>query len=182
MSKKLYVSSPPKQVTIGKTGSAYGINGWIRVFSFTEKDISIFDYQPWILQKSNFCHVMNLENWKHHNQGFIVKVKNIDDRDAARMLTNYKIIIDSSNLPVLDKGEYYWNDLLGCQVINLLGNQLGKVVSIIETGSNDVLVVQDNLKDVFSMQKQLIPFLPNKVIKSIDLNKKIINVEWNFNV
>ncbi|MDI4745965.1 hypothetical protein MJL33_31070, partial [Salmonella enterica subsp. enterica serovar Kentucky] len=35
-----------------KMGSSYGIRGWLRVFSSTEDAESIFDYQPWFIQKA----------------------------------------------------------------------------------------------------------------------------------
>lgn len=44
----------------------------------------------------------------------IIKLKGVDDRDAANLLTNCEIVVDSSQLPQLEEGDYYWKDLMGC--------------------------------------------------------------------
>lgn len=43
------------------------------------------------------------ESWKHHNQDLIIKLKGVDDRDAANLLTNCEIVVDSSQLPALEE-------------------------------------------------------------------------------
>ncbi len=117
-----------------------------RVFSSTEDAESIFDYQPWLIQKAGQWQVVELESWRHHNQDIIIKLKGVDDRDAANLLTNCEIIVDSSQLPELEEGDYYWKDLMGCQVVTTEGYSLGKVIDMMETGSNDVLVIKANLE------------------------------------
>lgn len=96
------------------------------------------------------------------------------------LLINCEIFIDASQLPDLNSGEYYWKDLLGCQVVTVSGYQLGQVINMIETGSNDVLVVKANLKkDAFCIQERLIPFLEGQVIKHVDIAVRIIKVDWD---
>ncbi len=130
---------------------------------------SISDYQPWFIQKAGQWQQVQLESWKHHNQDMIIKLKGVDDRDAANLLTNCEIVVDSSQLPQLEEGDYYWKDLMGCQVVTTEGYDLGKVVDMMETGSNDVLVIKANLKDAFGIKERLVPFLDGQVIKMISL-------------
>jgi 16S rRNA processing protein RimM len=180
MSKQLAPQSPVTPLVMGKMGSPYGIRGWLRVFSSTEESESIFDYQPWFIQQAGGKWlVVELEGWRHHNQDLIIKVKGIDDRDQANFLTNQEIFVDSSQLPALDDGDYYWKDLFGCQVVTTSGYQLGKVTDMMETGSNDVLVVKANLKDAFGVKERLIPFLDGQVIKKVDLATQTIEVDWD---
>ena len=89
----------------------------------------------------------------------IIKLKGVDDRDSANLLTNCEIVVDSSQLPALEDGSYYWKDLMGCQVVTTEGYDLGKVVDMMETGSNDVIVIKANLKDAFGIKERLVPFL-----------------------
>lgn len=109
----------------------------------------------------------------------IIKVKGIDDRDAAAQLTNCEILVDSTQLPTLEDGDYYWKDLIGCQVVNVDGYGMGKVIDMMETGSNDVLVVKANLKDAFGAKERLIPFLYEQVIRKVDLATGTIEVDWD---
>lgn len=177
--KEINTSAPINPIILGIIGSAYGVRGWLRIFSSTEEAENIFKYQPWFVQRANKWQPIFLESWKRHNQDFIVSIKYIKDRKTAMLMTNYEIMIDSSQLPLLDNGDYYWKDLIGCQVVTITGYQLGKIINLIETGSNDVLVVKDNSKDIFGVQERLIPFLCGPVIKSVNIMTRLIKVNWN---
>jgi 16S rRNA processing protein RimM len=179
MSRQIAAQPPVNPIVLGKMGAAYGIRGWLKVFSSTEDAESIFNYQPWFIQRAGQWQQVELDGWKHHNQDLIIKVKGIEDRDAAAQLTNCEIQVDSTQLPSLEEGDYYWKDLMGCQVVNLEGYEMGKVIDMMETGSNDVLVVKANLKDAFGAQERLIPFLDEQVIRKVDLSTGIIEVDWD---
>lgn len=84
MSKQLTAQPPANPLILGKMGSAYGIRGWLKVFSSTEDAESIFDYQPWFIQRAGQWQLVELEGWKRHNQDMIIKVKGIDDRLMPR--------------------------------------------------------------------------------------------------
>ena len=179
MSKQSNPVVPAEPLVLGKMGSTYGIRGWLRVFSSTEDAESIFEYQPWFIQRAGKWQVIELEGWKRHTQDLIIKVKGVDDRDAANLLTNCEIVVDSKQLPVLEDGDYYWKDLFGCQVVTTSGYELGKIIDMMETGSNDVMVVKANLKDAFGLKERLIPFLDGQVIKKVDLATQTIEVDWD---
>ncbi|PLO50319.1 ribosome maturation factor RimM, partial [Klebsiella michiganensis] len=66
MSKQHTAQAPVEPIVLGKMGSSYGIRGWLRVFSSTEDAESIFDYQPWFIQKAGQWQVVELESWRHH--------------------------------------------------------------------------------------------------------------------
>lgn len=165
--------------TVGKLGSTYGIRGWLRVYSSTEQAESIFDYQPWFLKIKGQWQTTELENWRYHNHDFLVKLKGIDDRESAQTLANIEIGVDLSVFPELEEGDYYWHDLIGCQVINLKGYNMGEVIELMETGSNDVLVVRASEKDAYAKQERLIPYLDEQVVKRVDLSTKTITVDWD---
>ena len=164
---------------VGKLGSTYGIRGWLRIYSSTEQAESILDYQPWFLKIKGEWQPTELENWRHHNHEIIVKLKGVDDREAAQTLANVEIGVDLSVFPELEEGDYYWHDLIGCSVVNLEGYTMGTVTEMMETGSNDVLMVRANTKDAFGKQERLIPFLYEQVVKRVDLTTKTIEVDWD---
>lgn len=58
------------------------------------------------------------------------------------------------------------------------GYDLGKVVDMMETGSNDVLVIKANL-NAFGIKERLVPFLDGQVIKKVDLTTRSIEVDWD---
>jgi len=109
----------------------------------------------------------------------IVKLKGVDDRDQANALTNAEVFVDAKKLPELNQGDFYWKDLIGCRVKTVNGYDLGQVTDLMETGSNDVLVVKANLKDAFGATERLIPFVEEQFIKQVDLTTKMIVVDWD---
>lgn len=171
--------SEQKIEVVGKLGSTYGIRGWLRLYSSTEQLESIFDYQPWFLKIKGQWQNVELESWRYHSNDLIVKLKGVEDREAAQLLTNTEIGVDLAVFPVLSDGDYYWHDLIGCQVVNLDGYTMGTVTELMETGSNDVLVVRATSKDAFGKQERLIPFLYEQVVKRVDLTTKMIEVDWD---
>jgi 16S rRNA processing protein RimM len=77
-------------------------------------------------------------------------------------------------LPKNGKDGYYWSDLIGLEVINLQDECLGSVVSLLETGANDVLQVQDEKE---GSTERLIPFTAQVIVK-VDLTACRLTVDW----
>ena len=166
-------------IVVGRLGAVYGIKGWLKVNSFTEDPESIFSYTPWYIQQKGQWREIQLSSWKRHNNGLICKLDGVDSREDAQALTGFDIAVQSEILPELPQGEFYWRDLIGCSVVTTKGYQLGAVTELMETGSNDVLVVKANAKDAFGMKERLIPFIDEQVIIKIDLPARLIEVDWD---
>ena len=168
-----------KDVTLGKVGAVYGIKGWLKIHSFTDDQEAILDYFPWSLKLGNKVQSVEITDWRKHNNGLVVKVAGIDDRDIAQKLVGSEIFVSEDVLADLPEGEFYWRDLLGMTVVTDKGYDLGQVSDIMETGANDVLVVKANLKDGFGKKERLIPDLMDQVILSVSTENKQICVDWD---
>ncbi|QCI20149.1 ribosome maturation factor RimM [Buchnera aphidicola (Brevicoryne brassicae)] len=164
-------------ILIGKVGKPYGILGWITIFSFSEKKEKIFNYLPWFFFKEKKWIKINLDNWKKHKKNFIVKIKGVSDRTEATMLTNSNILINSHQLPILKKNEYYWFEIISFNVFNTNQEYLGQVIDLMRTKNNDILIIKNELKNY--KKKILIPFIDKEIINKIDVYNKIIIVQWN---
>ena len=86
------------------------------------------------------------------------------------LLKNHTIAVERTDLPALEKNEYYWDDLIGLSVINTQGKSFGVVDHFFETSANDVIITKGT-------KTRYIPYI-KQVIKSVDLEKKLIIVEW----
>jgi 16S rRNA processing protein RimM len=159
-------------IKVGKVGSTYGVRGWIKIQSYTEYGEGILEYKPWYLSKDNEnWRPIEVEDGRMHSGRLIVKFTGIENPEEAALLTGSVIGVMRSQLPELGKNEYYWSDLVGLTVINKHGDVLGTVSYLIETGSNDVLVVK-------GQKEHAIPYLLGDVILKVDLEKKEIHVDW----
>ena len=84
----------------------------------------------------------------------------------------FDIAVDRSQLPVLAEDEYYWNDLIGLGVVTRDGKELGRVSGLMQTGTNDVLVVSGE-------RERLIPFIREQVVLAVDAEARRIEVDWD---
>lgn len=161
-------------ITVGKLGSTYGVRGWLKVSAYTEPTTNILDYSPWYLSgaKDDWA-IVDVEEGRVHGNGIIVKLVAVNTPEQARLLTGKTIAVLRSQLPSLNANEYYWSDLVGLTVINKNGAILGKVIYLMATGANDVLVVKGD-KEI------AIPYIFDDVILSIDLTKQEIHVDWEW--
>tara|TARA_R100000687_G_scaffold54795_1_gene43577 strand:+ start:27984 stop:28520 length:537 start_codon:yes stop_codon:yes gene_type:complete len=166
-------------VVLGKFGAVYGINGWLKVVAYTDIPEGIFDYTPWQIKLQGNWLPVQVASWKRHSNGLIAKLDGISDRDIAQRYVNAEIAVTAQTLPSLEDGDYYWKDLMGLAVVNVAGYHLGEVSDMMETGSNDVIVVKANRTDAFGKKERLLPFLTDTVVKSVNLAEKRIIVDWD---
>lgn len=149
----------------------HGVTGWLKVASYTEPEDNLFAYSPWLIETAGAWTATEVADKGRSGKTWRVKLKGVASRDAAARLVHCRIAVDRASLPDLPAGSHYWADLLGKEVATVAGERLGKVVDIQETGANDVLVVQGETRC-------LIPFVKGEVVKRVDLEGGVIEVEW----
>lgn len=159
-------------VVIGKIGTPYGVKGWVKILSFTDSIDQILEYDPWYLEDESGWRQIDVIDRRAYGIGIIAQLAGFENPEQSRLLTGLKIAIESSQLAALQKDEYYWRDLEGLTVINHDGRILGKVISLMETGANDVLIVR-NEKEI------AIPYIKG-VVLSVDIAKQEMRVKWDF--
>ncbi len=165
-------------VTLGRFTSAYGVKGWIKVFSYTETMEDILTYSPWLVRKSGQWTEVKRSGGKKHGKGLIAKLDGIDSPEQVRLFTNLDIAVPKAALPNLKQGEYYWSQLENLLVYTESGELLGRVDHLMETGANDVLVVKGTEESI-DREERLLPWLPDQVVKEIDLDSGTMRVDWD---
>lgn len=164
-------------VVLGRFNSPFGIQGWVKVYSYTEPMENIQSYKPWLVKLKNEWQPVKVKTVKKQGKGLIAKLDTIDTPEAARLYCEVEIAVPKSALPSLDTGDYYWSQLQNLKVITESGELLGRVDHLLETGANDVLVVKGDAESV-DRETRLIPYVPEKVVKMVDLESETIRVDW----
>lgn len=159
-------------IVVGRISGLYGVRGWVKVYSHTQPRDNILNYSPWYLRQQGGWKALKLVDGKPHGKGIVARLEGYDDRDLSATLIQQDVAILREQLPAAAEDEYYWSDLIGLEVITLDGVSLGKVEHLLETGSNDVLVVQGE-------RERLIPYVPEQVIHQVDLAAQQISVDWD---
>ena len=164
-------------IVVGKIFSVHGVRGEVKVFSFTDPIDNLLQYRHWTLRREGVVKQVELVKGRSGQKDLVAKLKGLDDRDEARLLSGFEICISRSLLPNLANDEYYWYQLVGLSVINQDGHLFGKVDHLLETGANDVMVVKPcagSLDD----RERLLPYTEQCVL-AIDLAAGEMRVEWD---
>ncbi|MDX1571762.1 MAG: ribosome maturation factor RimM [Xanthomonadales bacterium] len=156
-----------RSVQVGKVVGIHGLQGWLKVLSFTEPREAIFGYVPLRVGEEEIERFTG----KAHGRGLLMKIHGRDDRNAVEALVGAPIKIHREQLPEAADGEYYHVDLIGLDVVNSANESLGRVEQVMGTGANDVLVVAGD-------RRRLIPFTIGHTVVDVDLDAGCIVVDW----
>jgi 16S rRNA processing protein RimM len=159
-------------INVGKISGVFGIKGWVKVFSFTANKENILKYSPWVLRKADETKTIKVINGNLQGKAVVAQLDGVNDRDQAESLMGWDIFISPAQLPKTRQNEYYWSDLVGLTVENTDGVEFGVISSLLETGANDVVIVQGE-------RERCIPFLQGQTIINIDLTAGKMLVDWD---
>ena len=166
------------RVVLGKIVSVHGVRGAVKVYSHTDPLDNVLDYAEWSLNRGSEQRTVSVLGGRGHVNKLVVNLKGIDDRNKAEELVDFEISIASDALPELEDGDFYWHQLEGLQVVNQEGQLLGKVDHLLETGSNDVMVVKPCAGSV-DQRERLLPYLPGQFVIKVDLETQVMQVDWD---
>lgn len=161
-----------RQVLLGRIVGVFGVEGWVKLHSFTEPRENIFRYKPWTLRGPAGESTVDTPQGRAQGKGVVARLSGIDDRDAAAALVGTEIWVPREALPRPRQGEYYWTDLEGMAVRTVEGVDLGRVSHLFATGANDVMVVQGD-------RERLIPFVVGLQVVAVDVDARCIEVDWD---
>jgi len=164
--------SEQQHISVGKISGVFGVKGWVKVFSFTDPRENILTYSPWLLGKGDETKIVKVVDGQLQGKTIVAQLAGVNDRDQAAGLMGWDIFITRDQLPKAAKGEYYWSELIGLNVETIEGVQLGTVESLLETGANDVIIVQGE-------RERCLPFLKGQTIINVDLDAGKIIVDWD---
>ena len=130
----------PKEdwVTVGKIVGVWGIEGLLKVRSLTSVSgrLSVGS----VVYIAGNPH--KIESERRTKSGLILRLQNLNDRtEAETIVGSYLEVPLSYERPSQNDGEYYHFEIIGSRVFDDSDIYLGEVVEIIETGANDVYVV-----------------------------------------
>lgn len=176
-------SWPADAVEVGAIVDAYGLKGWVKVAAHADAGHggdALLSAKRWWLMKGRERQSAPSLQAKTHSDSVVAHLGGVTDRDAALSLRGSRVYISRSEFPVLEADEFYWVDLLGLDVVNLAGVNLGKVADMIDNGAHSVLRVEYAAADKVGKPvtaERLIPFV-GVFVKTVDQAAKQIIVDW----
>ena len=152
---------------------AHGLRGQVRVKLFGDDPENLMQCdEVWLADERNdpraALHKMRFEGTGRVGE-VRIQLETVRDRDEAQALRGKLVLATAGILEPLEPGEFYWHQLIGCEVTTEAGDAVGTVREIWETGAHDVLVIRDE-----SGRQNLIP-TARELTREIDLqNKRIV--------
>ena len=161
-------------VVMGRVTAPFGVKGWIRIHALTARVGNLRDYPVWWFGHDDDWREMRVADAKIHGNALVAQLEDVVDRDVAAGLRGLEVAVPREQLPGAGENEFYWADLIGLRVVNAEQHEFGRVARILQTGANDVLVVESG--DEHERQT-LIPFIAD-TIRQVDLAAGVISVDW----
>jgi 16S rRNA processing protein RimM len=118
---------------------------------------------------------MRIREAKEHSDSIVASAHDVDDRGVAESLKGSRIFVPRSSFPTAGDDEYYWVDLIGLDVVNREGLEMGRVTDLMATGPQTVLVLE--YEEAGKKAERMIPFVA-AYVDNVDLAAKKITVDW----
>ena len=147
---------------VGKTLKTHGLKGELKTQCFLDS--------PHLFKKISSVRLNNkeytVEQARVGGDFVLLKLKNVDGVDAAKVLCGVDVFVDKNKMPALPAGRYYIADLVGC-IVMAGTERVGKIKDVLQYGSADVIVMTKEGKSI------MLPWVEG-VFVSVDTEKKLI--------
>jgi 16S rRNA processing protein RimM len=161
-----------RAVVVGRVGAPFGVQGWVKVASYTEPASGIAEYAQWTLVRDGTTRQFRVLESKRAGQMVAVRLEGVDTREAAQALTGAEVQVDRSELPPTGPKEYYLHDLVGLEAVNRDGVALGRVDGFLDLPAHPVAVLRQDKVE------RLVPVVPERLV-AVDLQAGRVTFDWH---
>jgi 16S rRNA processing protein RimM len=174
---------PADAVEVGRISGGWGIKGAIRVVPFSSAPEALFSSKRWFVappvdagpgRARATSRLLRVVQAREQGAAVVATIDDLVDRDVAQALTGWRVAVSRASFPTPDDEEFYWVDLIGCEVVNRQADALGQVESLLETGPHCVLRLSSLDAEG---QPRLVPFV-SAYVDSVDIAARRIIVDW----
>ena len=167
-------------IAIGFVRTSYGVKGDIKVSSYSGETAHFLPLKEVFLKKGNAQKRFDVERVQELNGDILLKLRNLDSPEAAKMYATWDIIVPREFASPLDEGEFYYCDLFGSVLLHE-GHRMGVVKSVIDNGASALLEIECDADAEGKRRTVLVPFL-DQFIGDVDIKNKTIELKetWFF--
>ncbi|MCI5569665.1 MAG: ribosome maturation factor RimM [Lachnospiraceae bacterium] len=126
---------------VGVITTTHGLRGEVKVFPTTDSKERFLEIDEVVLRTSREETVLHIEKVRFFKQLVIVKFKEYNRIEDVENLKQAELYVSRDNAAPLEEGEYYIGDLIGMKVFTDDGEEFGEISDVMETGANDVYVI-----------------------------------------
>ncbi|MBG9784290.1 ribosome maturation factor RimM [Shouchella lehensis] len=158
---------------VGRLVNTHGVRGEVRVLSntdFGEERFAIGSQLKVASSPDEKGTLIQVKSHRKHKNFDLLTFEGYTNMNEVEEFKGKYMYVSEKQLSELGENEFYYHEIIGCQAIDEDGHSLGMIKEIIETGANDVWVVERKGK-----KDLLLPYIED-VIKEVNLNEGIVKV------
>lgn len=171
----------PETVVVGVVGRPHGLGGEVTLRPYNLRGSALRDADSLILDRDGKRTTYQVLSRRPGPTAVIARLAGVDDRTAAEALTLSLVRLSRSALPPLEPGEFYVEDVVGCQVVHVDGTVLGTAVGTFWSGAHDVMTVAkegEDTREAEAAGELMIPLIP-EFVRTVDAVARRIEVDWS---
>jgi 16S rRNA processing protein RimM len=163
----------PETLSVGVLGRPHGVRGDLHFRPHNPSSRAFDDIEEIWVVRDGRRERHDVVAMRPVADGYLVHLAGVDDRDAAAALTLGEVRVARAQLPPLEPGEFFVEDVVGCAVEGEDGQPLGVVRGTMWNGAHDVATV-----DGPDGRERLIPLVPDFVL-NVDAPARRMRVRWD---
>lgn len=194
--------APNDLVELGRIVSAYGVRGWVKAQPHSSQSTVLRAAPVWWLcppsgplptpadssssaslpaSVLSRCTPHAVKQCRPQGLTVVAELDGVPDRDVADSKRGYTIYVSREYFPQAKSDEYYWVDLIGCQVFTE-DQLMGQVQEVLDNGAHAILRVKTLKLDAKGRpQEVLVPFVAAHV-QHVDIKTRRIETDWPFDL
>ena len=148
-------------IEIGKVVNTFGIKGELKVVS--ESDFVDYRYavgKTIFLKLRNTIKEVRVSSYRVHKGNILITIDKIYDINEVEKYIGADVLADKLDVPPLEDGEFYIDDVVGLDAYNETGEKIGKVVDVILIPANDLIEIE-----LLNGKKELIPYVDEYILE-----------------
>ena len=155
---------------VGVITTTHGVRGEVKVYPTTDEPERFLELDHVLLDTGKEFRDLEIKNVRFFKNLVILKFEGIDNINDIEKYKGHDLWIPREEGQELDEDEYYIADLLGLRVILDDGTEFGTLKNVMETGANDVYIIDTNAHG-----EVLVPAI-RECIQDIDLEKNTMTI------
>ncbi|MEZ0536183.1 ribosome maturation factor RimM [Caldicellulosiruptoraceae bacterium PP1] len=158
-----------KYLQVGKIVNTFGLKGEVKIIPLTD-EIDRFGQIDYVLLEDDLSTKLSIQSFRQQGNIVIVKFNEINTIDDAQKLKNRYLVVEREKAKKLPENTFFICEIIGLKVYELNGRYLGNITDVIQTGSNDVYVINGEKKEI------LIPALKN-IVSEVNIEEGYMKIK-----
>jgi 16S rRNA processing protein RimM len=157
-------------ISVGKILRSQGNRGELKLKFYDNSLIELSGLRTLFVEQGGEFQEYQVESMMPRGKACHIKLRGVDSLSQADSLRGVEVFLPEESLIHFEGSRYYLFQLMGCSVLDLKGEVVGKVMDVLSVPANDLLVVDREGREI------LIPF-HESICKQVDLAKKEIRID-----